>query len=228
IWGVRVPLIIQEIAPNSVAEKAGIKSTDKILFVNGSTNNFVNEVYPILKNTETKNFDFTLLRGIDTLHINLTRKENDKLGFAWLPFQKILKTETEYYSFFQAIPKGIHMGMDLLSNQLKAFGKMFSGKIKAKDSLGGFASIAGMFNTTWDWASFWRTTAIISIILGFMNLLPIPALDGGYVMFLLFEVVTGKKVSDKFMEKATMVGFILLMALLLYANGLDFMRFWNK
>ncbi|MEO6190517.1 MAG: site-2 protease family protein, partial [Saprospiraceae bacterium] len=78
IWGVRVPLIIQEISPNSVAEKAGIKSTDKILNVNGSTNNFVNEVYPILKNTDTKNFDFTLLRGIDTLHINLTRKENDK------------------------------------------------------------------------------------------------------------------------------------------------------
>lgn len=105
---------------------------------------------------------------------------------------------------------------------------MFAGKIKAKDSLGGFASIAGMFDKTWDWPSFWHTTAIISIILGFMNLLPIPALDGGYVLFLLIEVVTGRKVSDKFIEKATMIGFILLLGLLLYANGLDVLRHFGK
>ena len=128
------------------------------------------------------------------------------------------------YGFIAAIPEGIHTGMDLLSGQLKAFGKMFSGEIKAKDSLGGFASITNMFPKTWDWDAFWRMTAILSIILGFMNLLPIPALDGGYVVFLLIEVVTGKKVPDKIVEKATLIGFILLIALMLYANGLDVMR----
>ena len=103
---------------------------------------------------------------------------------------------------------------------------MFSGKVKAKDSLGGFASIANMFEKVWDWESFWRMTAVLSIILGFMNLLPIPALDGGYVMFLIAEVVSGKKIDDKIIEKATMVGFFLLIALMLYANGMDVVRAW--
>lgn len=112
--------------------------------------------------------------------------------------------------------------------QLKAFKQMFAGNIAAKDSLGGFASIAKMFDTTWDWTSFWRMTAILSIILGFMNLLPIPGLDGGYVVFLMIEVISGRKVPDKIIEKATLVGFILLMALLLYANGLDVFRAFGK
>ena len=101
-------------------------------------------------------------------------------------------------------------------------------KQKAKYSLGVFAYIANMFEKTLDWTYFWRMTGILSIILGFMNLLPIPALDGGYVVFLLIEVVSGRKVPDKIIEKATLIGFILLLGLLLYANGLDLFRFLNK
>lgn len=105
---------------------------------------------------------------------------------------------------------------------------MFRGKIKASESLGGFGTIASLFPTEWHWESFWRVTAILSLILGFMNLLPIPALDGGHVLFLLYEVVSGRKPSDKFMEYATIAGFVLIIGLVLYANGLDLLRLFHK
>ena len=105
---------------------------------------------------------------------------------------------------------------------------MFKNEIKAKDSLGGFASITSLFPETWDWEDFIRITAVLSLVLGFMNLLPIPGLDGGHVIFLLFEMISGRKLSDKFIEKATMVGFVLLIALMIYANGLDVFRFLKK
>ena len=118
--------------------------------------------------------------------------------------------------------------MSFLCDQLKAFGQMFRGKIKASDSLGGFGTITSLFPTTWNWEAFWEITAILSLILALMNLLPIPALDGGHVMFLLYEVATGRKPSDKFMEYATLIGFIIIIALVIYANGLDLYRFLSK
>ena len=119
---------------------------------------------------------------------------------------------------------GVEKGYDFLVNQIKAFGKMFKGEIKASESVGGFKSIAKMFGDVWDWERFWLMTASLSIILAFMNLLPIPALDGGYVVFLLWEVVTGKRVSDAFMEKAVTAGFFLLMALIIIINFWDIIR----
>jgi regulator of sigma E protease len=110
---------------------------------------------------------------------------------------------------------------------MKAFGQMFKGKIKASESLGGFGTIGSLFGSEWQWQRFWRMTGILSLILAFMNLLPIPALDGGHVMFLLYEVVTGRKPSDKFLERSTMVGFIIVLFLVVYANGLDVIRFFG-
>jgi len=131
---------------------------------------------------------------------------------------------TQKYSFAEAMPAGYFKGYNFLADQIKAFGQIFKGKIKASESLGGFGSIASMFDTSWNWQRFWQMTAILSLILGFMNLLPIPALDGGHVMFLLYEVVSGRKPSDKFMEYSTIVGFVLVIGLVLYANGMDFLR----
>jgi regulator of sigma E protease len=134
-------------------------------------------------------------------------------------------TEREEFSLATALPKGAALGWATLTDQLKAFGQMFKGNIKASDSLGGFASIGSMFGSEWVWERFWRMTAILSLILAFMNLLPIPALDGGHVMFLLYEVVSGRKPSDKFMEYATIVGFVIVIGLVLFANGLDIKRY---
>jgi regulator of sigma E protease len=137
---------------------------------------------------------------------------------------KFFEFQRQDYTFLSAFPAGASKGVGILSDQIKAFGQMFKGKIKASESLGGFATMSKMYGYEWIRERFWTMTAVISMILAFMNLLPIPALDGGYVMFLLFEVITGKKPSDKFMGHATTVGFALLMCLMLYANGMDIIR----
>ena len=130
----------------------------------------------------------------------------------------------EKFGFFESLGMGVGHSVKFLKNQVSAFGKMFSGKIKAKDSLGSFITIGKQFGTTWDWMRFWNMTGMLSLILGFLNLLPIPALDGGHVMFLLWEVVTGRKPSDKVLEYATMAGFAILVVFMVYALGLDIMR----
>ena len=138
----------------------------------------------------------------------------------WMPNQ------TQKYVLFDGMAKGATMAVNFLGDQLKAFGQIFSGKIKAKDSLGSVFSIATMFDTGWDWRVFWNITASLSILLAFFNLLPIPALDGGYVVFLIWEVITGKVPGDRFMEIVNYIGFIILMALMVFALGLDISRWF--
>jgi regulator of sigma E protease len=138
--------------------------------------------------------------------------------------KRFFKTERQHYSLAEAFPAGVNKGVGFLQDQIKAFGQMFKGKISAKDNLGSIISIGNMYPTSFDWEAFWTITASLSIILAFMNLLPIPALDGGYVLFLIWEVVTGRKVSDKFMERAVTFGFFLLLALMIFAFSLDIWR----
>ena len=132
------------------------------------------------------------------------------------------------YTLAQAIPAGFADGVTFMGDWFKGIAQLFKGKVKAKDSLGGFITITKLFSDTWDWESFWRITGILSFILAIMNLLPIPALDGGHVVFLLYEVITGRKPSDKFMEYSTYVGFAIVLGLLVLANGLDIMRLFGK
>lgn len=224
----RIPALADSLAGSSAAVKAGIQQGDRFLSINGQPTMYVHEVSRAIQRQPNKALEMVLLRNADTLRLNATTDDMGYLGVFWPPLNELMQVQTQEFGFFEAIPKGIRQGYDLLTSQLKAFSKMFSGEIKAKDSLGGFGTITSMFPASWDWDAFWRMTAVLSIILGFMNLLPIPALDGGYVFFLLIEVVTGRKVPDKIIEKATMIGFILLMALMLYANGLDVLRKFGK
>jgi regulator of sigma E protease len=136
---------------------------------------------------------------------------------------KVLK-----YGLLESFPAGINKGFKTLADYLKQFKLLFSKDSKAYESLGGFITIGNIFPGVWDWQSFWNLTAFLSIILAIMNILPIPALDGGHVMFLLFEVVTGRKPSDKFLEYAQIVGMILLFSLLIFANGNDILRLIRK
>ncbi len=224
LWMARSPSLIDSIIPNTPADTVGLLKGDKVIMINERVVNYRHEVMKVTNFEPNKSHKLTLIRGLDTLTKEVKTNSKGQIGVYWTK----LNSGKDEYGFFASIPLGINKGVELLTNQLKAFGQMFSGKIKAKDSLGGFASIAGMFDSSWNWTIFWTTTAIISIILAFMNLLPIPGLDGGYVIFLLWEVATGRKVSDKFMEKAVTVGFVLLLVLMLYANGLDVMRWFNK
>jgi regulator of sigma E protease len=209
------------------AEKAGIQLGDRIIGLNGNPTpyfgDFFNGVKALPKGE--KDIQVQLLRGADTMNLAVhTNADGKILASPIMDLSKTFEMKTEDFSLFQSFPKGWKKMSAFLGSQWKAYGKMFSGEIKVTESLGSFISIGGMFSSEWDWYSFWNLTAMLSLVLAFINLLPIPALDGGHVMFLLFEVLTGKKPSDKFMEIATMVGFVLLISLMVFALGLDISR----
>lgn len=219
----RVPFYVGEVVSGKPAEKAGVQVGDRILALNGSPTLFYDQFGPLAMEQKGKPARLTLLRNTDTVSVNVTLTSEGTIGVRRKD-DGFYKVERQRYALADAIPGGVQMGVEFLNNQMKAFGKMFSGEIAVKDNLGSLISIGKMYGTSWDWERFWSLTASLSILLAFMNLLPIPALDGGYVMFLLWEVATGRKVSDKVMEKAVTVGFFLLLGLMVYAFGLDLWR----
>ena len=228
LFSPRFPFKIQEVAKGTPAAKAGIKPDDQIIGFNDIETPFYQEFRRLTQQNKGRSIQAKVLRGQDTLRLPLTISKEGTIGVLAYPAELFFKTERREYSLAQAFPAGVRRGWTLLSDNVKAFGQIFRGKIKASESLGGFGSIAKMYGNQWRWEHFWTVTAILSLILAFMNLLPIPALDGGHVMFLIYEVVTGRKPSDKFMEIATTVGFVLILALLIYANGLDIFRSFFK
>ncbi len=244
-FALKMPAVVSSINSSSKADaaSAGIKVGDEIIGFNGITTMYFHVlVDSVLSQTKQEaNSTFKIKRGADTLDISyltlfpkkkgllrrLLGKDAEmqrRIGFEMHGPNKYYTREIEHFNFVPAFSKGWSESIGFLGDQIKAFGQMIRGKIKAKDSLGSFITIGQLFGPTWDWKNFWRMTAMLSILLGFFNLLPIPALDGGYVMFLLFESITGIKVSDAVMEKTTMIGFFVLMGLMLYALSLDIMR----
>jgi regulator of sigma E protease len=217
----RMKMNIKEVSPNAPAAKAGLTKDMNVIAVNGKPIEYQHEFRQILQENKGKTAEFTLSTAArDTIvkKIDVTEKGTIGIAMEQLPFS------SEKFGFFPSLSKGASMAVNFLGDQLKAFGQMFSGKIKAKDSLGSVFSIATMFDTGWDWRVFWNITASLSILLAFFNLLPIPALDGGYVMFLIWEVITGRAPSDKFMEVVNYIGFFLLIGLMIFALGLDISR----
>ena len=226
LFTARVPFVVGQAKEGGPADKAGLKTEDKIVSVNGRPIQYYDQYQEAVKGIR----DETITLGVISKDSKTTRQvpvalnENGKMLLAAAPASYFYDTERIEYGFLESFPAGYRQGVRFLGDQFKAFGEMFKGNIKVTESLGGFASIGSMFGKTWVWERFWYMTASLSLILAFMNLLPIPALDGGHVMFLLYEVVTGRKPSDKFMEYATMVGFVIVLGLVLLANGLDIWR----
>jgi len=221
VFEARVPFVLGGIAKDKPADKAGFEKNDSIIGINGQTVQFYDQGKAMLAANSSKEVNITFVRNGQELTKPVTLDNCGKMGVGVQGPQRFFPKQIRHYTWGEALPKGVSDGVKFLGDQVTAFGKMFSGELKAKNSLGGFMSIGGLFGETWDWRRFWYMTAIISLILAFMNLLPIPALDGGHVVFLLYEVISGKKPSDDFMEKATVVGFVLILILLVYANGLD-------
>ena len=229
LFSARIPFKISSVTENSPAEKGGMKTDDVVIGFNDMVTPYFSDFAKAVKPYANKEILIHVIRNNDTVSLPLTTTKEAKIGVYTYPYNHYFKSEVRNYTLMEAIPAGIVLGSQFLGDQFKAFGQMFKGKIKASESLGGFGSIASMYGDVWVWERFWKMTAILSLILGFMNLLPIPALDGGHVMFLLYEVVTGRKPSDKFMEIATTIGFILILSLVIFANGLDIFRnFFNK
>lgn len=228
LFSPRFPFRIEEVVTGLPAHKAGLKPGDQIVSISGVPVYYYQEVRAQASKIAGKPTAIQVKRGNDTLAMTLVPTKEGTLGVKTPSPLMYFKTETKTFTFLEAIPEGIALGWNRLSINVQALGQIITGKSRASESLGGFASIAKVYGTQWEWQHFWSVTAMLSLILAFMNLLPIPALDGGHVMFLLYEVVTGRKPSDKFMEIATMVGFVMVLALLLYANGLDIFRAWFK
>ena len=213
-----VPAVLDSIIPNSPASLAGLQSDDKILNLDGTPiSNWTDFKNLMTETSRTLQLVYERNRSIDTL--SLTTSEDGTMGV--YPKSNVsFKLETLTLS--ESIVEGFDYGYWTLRDYVAQFKYIFTSK--GASQLGGFGAIGNMFPSQWNWKGFWSSTALISIILAFMNILPIPALDGGHVMFLFYEIVTGRKPNDKFMEYAQMFGFFLLLALVLYANGNDLFR----
>ncbi|MCB2197149.1 MAG: RIP metalloprotease RseP [Bacteroidetes bacterium] len=224
----RVPFYVAGFWKESPAEKAGLELNDRIIGINSVSTEYYDQFRDEISNYKDSLIQLTVLRNNDSLKYQVNVSPEGFIGvYADSPF-RIFELETVEYSFMASIPAGIDKGLETFGSYLKQLKLIFSPKTEAYKSLGGFITIGKIFPGTWNWQAFWNLTAFLSIILAIMNVLPIPALDGGHVMFLLYEMITGRKPSDKFLEYAQITGMILLLALLLYANGNDIFRLFNN
>jgi len=218
----RMPFVITGYTKESVGEKAGIKIGDKIVLFNNEPVQFIDEVRDRLRNSKNKDVVISVLRNKDTVAISVKVPDTGLLGVALeTNLAKFFTLKKIEYGFFESFPAGVSKTFTMLDFYVKQFKLIFDKDIEGYKSMGGFIAIGKFFPGVWDWFSFWTMTAFLSIILAFMNLLPIPALDGGHVLFLLYEMITGRKPSDKFLEHAQIVGMIIIFGLLIWANGND-------
>ncbi len=209
----------------SNAQRAGLEIGDKIIAVDSTPIKYLHELKSTLSSYKTEDVRLTILRDKDTVIKTCTVTDEGRIGIA---IESELKFNSHTYTPLEAIAKGTYSSFDIVFIQVKAFSKMFTGELDPSNSVGSFISIGKEYGGQWDWAHFWSFTATLSMILAFMNLLPIPALDGGHVVFLLYEIITRKKPSDKFLEGAQKVGMVLLFSLMLYAVFNDiFKNFFN-
>ncbi|MFV8377523.1 RIP metalloprotease RseP [Flavobacterium sp. LB3R33] len=223
---IRKPFAITSISEGSL--NTNLQPKDIILSLNGVPTKYYDQVTSVLEKNKNKTISAVVLRDEKQVPLQVIVSKDAKLGIGIgnlgmeslkkLGYYKISKQE---FSFIESIPVGITKGKDQLLGYGKQLKMIFSPSTGAYKQVGGFKAIFDIFPNTWSWEVFWNITALLSIMLGVMNLLPIPALDGGHVMFLLYEIISGKKPSDKFLENAQMVGFVLLITLLLFANGND-------
>lgn len=222
----RQPFAVGRIASKSPAEEAGLKEKDLILQVNETPIRYFDEIRAALAEQKSQETQLTIARptsseSYDTLALKVNVSEEGTIGFAIIPQ---LEFSREEYTFAQAIPKGTTMAFEIVWVNMRALGKIFSGEVSASKSISGPIGIAQVFGGTWDWVNFWRITGLLSMILAFMNLLPIPALDGGHVVFLTYEIVSGRKPSDKFLEVAQKVGMVLILGLMVFAIFNDIIK----
>ncbi|MEE4286340.1 MAG: RIP metalloprotease RseP [Mariniphaga sp.] len=219
---------VESLMKNSAGEAAGLKVGDEIRGLNGSFYDFFDEWNKDLKSMAGEQVTLNIERNGEPMALNVQLGEDAIIGVYNSHFDdEIFEYKTNNYSLLASVPAGINRGVETTKDYLKQFKLFFKPETKAYESLGGFATIGNIFPAKWDWFSFWNMTAFISIILAIMNLLPIPALDGGHVMFLGFEMISGRKPGEKFMEYAQIAGMVMLLVLVLYANANDIIKMIN-
>ena len=209
--------LIEEVAKDSIAGKVGLQTGDRIVEVDGTAIVYYDELRDKLKNHQGDSLSFKVKRGEGILSFKEYFKGHTNIGFGMPRYLVPAEGEKNItYSLGQSVLLGPGRAFDVIGVQIKAFGKIFRREISVKNSLSGPIGMAKAYGGTWDWERFWRMTGLLSMVLAFMNLLPIPALDGGYVMFLLYEMITGREASERFFENAIKVGMAILLALMVF------------
>lgn len=214
------------------AKKAGLQRMDKIISVDSVPVTFVDEMGKLVEKKRNDSVTIEVDRNGQKLALRSRVNSDGKIGLPWINLYEmdslgLIKIDEKKYSLLEAFPAGVAKTWEKLSGYVDQFKKMANPKTGAYKGMGGFKTIGSVFPTPWDWESFWNITAFLSIVLAFMNLLPIPALDGGHVLFTLGEMITGRKPSEKFLEYAQVVGMVLLLSLMLFANGNDWFG-WGR
>ncbi|TPE44650.1 RIP metalloprotease RseP [Pontibacter mangrovi] len=210
----RMPFKVGQVVKGSAAAKAGLQEEDYITMVNGKSVKFFHEFQGALKENAGKPITLTVERNEKLVKLKAEVSEEGTIGFQPVP---LLQTATKEYSLGEAIPMGTDQAFGVITANLKGFGKIFRGEVSASKSLSGPIGIAQIFGDTFNWYKFWSITGMLSMVLAFMNFLPIPALDGGHVVFLTYEMISGRKPSDNFLENAQKVGMVLLLGLMAFA-----------
>jgi regulator of sigma E protease len=221
----RMQIVLDTVIAGSNAEKATLKKGDQIVSVNGNAILYMDELKPVLKDSANKTIELGVIRSNDTIMLKALVTSEGTLGFAPVVDFKL---ETIQYGLFESLPIGASKAITTLTDNVKGLGKVVKGEVAATKAVQGPIGIASIYGATFNWTKFWTLTAILSMILAFMNILPIPALDGGHSVFLLIEMAIGRPLSDKFMEKAQMVGFVILVALMVFAFGNDIWKLFTK
>ncbi len=235
LFTIPMPTIVDSVQKAGNAEKILAKG-DKIIAVNGANAIYFQNVKKILSEHKNDTVQLSFIRNGKELTLPVKVNDSGSIGFFTLVPEKyedgekmgMYKMETKTYGFFESFPAGVKMAMDKLNFYVQQFKLILNPKTGAYKGLGGFDSMRKIYAPEWDWQHFWTVTAFLSIVLAFMNLLPIPGLDGGYVVFTLIEMITGRKVNEKVLEVATTIGLVLLLGLMLYANGMDVLRIFKK
>jgi len=225
---IRYPLIVDSVLKKARITNGNILKGDKVIGFNGKPVQYNTDIFRNMDEYKDTTARYTLLRNNkDTLTADVYFDKKGRNEIAFQSLEELFGTKQIRYSFIESIPAGFNKCWETLGKYVTGLRQLFTGKANPNESLGSVISIGGIFPNVWDWQSFWTLTAVFSIILAFMNVLPIPALDGGHALFTLIEIISGRKPSDKFMEYAQMAGMILLLGLMAYALGLDIWRIFR-
>jgi len=224
---VRFPFMVDEVEPGTAAKELNLQPKDIVVAVNGEPAMYYNEVREKLQANAGSAVSITVLRDHKLITGSATLSSDGMLGVKVVTPDKFITSKKIHYGFFTALPAGINKAWQTLVSYVKQFALIFSPQVQGYKHVGGFISIANAFDATWDWGAFWAFTGFLSLALAFMNLLPIPALDGGHVLFTLIEIVTRRKPNEKFLEYAQVVGMVILLALIAYANGNDILHLFR-
>ena len=223
MFDIAVPFMIQEVAEGSLNSEAGLQNGDRVCSISGQSIDFVQDAWVILAEHKGEEVPVTIVRGADTLDLTMAVDTAGRLGVHLIP----LDVESKRYTAVAAIPAGFRKTVSTIGGYLKDLKLVATPSTEAYKSVGSFIALGQVFPKTWDWHNFLSILALLSIMLGVMNLLPIPALDGGHIVFTLYEIITGRKPSDTFLYISQMIGMLLLFALMILAFGNDIMRLFR-